>query len=80
MDFSSGAAWMSGQVIPISEAKISVFDWGLTRSDITYDVVHVWDGAFFRLDDYLDRFELSMKKLRFDVGMGRSTIRSALSS
>lgn len=78
MDFSAGAAWMSGQVIPISEAKISVFDWGLTRSDITYDVVHVWDGAFFRLDDYLDRFELSMKKLRFDVGMGRSTIRSAL--
>ena len=78
MDFSAGAAWMSGQVIPISEAKISVFDWGLTRSDITYDVVHVWDGAFFRLDDYLDRFELSMKKLRFDVGMGRSNIRSAL--
>ena len=78
MDFSAGAAWMNGQVIPISEAKISVFDWGLTRSDITYDVVHVWEGAFFRLDDYLDRFELSMKKLRFDVGMGRSTIRSAL--
>ena len=78
MDFSAGAAWMSGQVIPISEAKISVFDWGLTRSDITYDVVHVWEGAFFRLDDYLDRFELSMKKLRFDVGMDRSTIRSAL--
>ena len=78
MDFSAGAAWMNGQVMPISEAKISVFDWGLTRSDITYDVVHVWEGAFFRLDDYLDRFEVSMKKLRFDVGMDRSTIRSAL--
>ena len=78
MDFSAGAAWMNGQVMPISEAKISVFDWGLTRSDITYDVVHVWEGAFFRLDDYLDRFEVSMKKLRFDVGMGRSSIRSAL--
>ena len=78
MDFSAGAAWMNGQVMPVSEAKISVFDWGLTRSDITYDVVHVWKGAFFRLDDYLDRFEISMKKLRLDVGMDRSTIRSAL--
>ena len=78
MDFSAGAAWMNGQVMPVSEAKISVFDWGLTRSDITYDVVHVWKGAFFRLDDYLDRFEVSMKKLRLDVGMDRSTIRSAL--
>ena len=58
MDLLAGAAWMNGQVIPISEAKISVFDWGLTRSDITYDVVHVWESAFFRLDDCLDRFEV----------------------
>ena len=78
MDYSSGAAWMDGQIIPISEAKISVFDWGLTRSDITYDVVHVWEGAFFRLDDYLDRFHVSMKNLRLDVGLDRSAICSAL--
>ena len=69
---------MNGQIIPVSEAKISVFDWGLTRSDITYDVVHVWEGAFFRIEDYLDRFEVSMKKMRLDVGMDRSAIRNAL--
>ena len=79
-DFSHGAAWMKGTVIPVSEAKISVFDWGLTRSDITYDVVHVWQGSFFRLDDYLDRFMVSMEKLRLDVGMDRSAIRAALPS
>ena len=78
MDFSAGAAWMNGQIIPVSEAKISVFDWGLTRSDITYDVVHVWEGAFFRFEEYLDRFEVSMKKMRLDVGMDRSAIRNAL--
>jgi branched-chain amino acid aminotransferase len=78
MDFSAGAAWMNGQIIPVSEAKISVFDWGLTRSDITYDVVHVWEGAFFHLDDYLDRFKVSMKKMCLDVGMDRSAIRNAL--
>lgn len=78
VDFSSGAAWMDGQIIPISDAKISVFDWGLTRSDITYDVVHVWDGSFFRLDDYLDRFMTSMTQLRMDVGMDRGAIRAAL--
>ena len=69
---------MNGQIIPVSEAKISVFDWGLTRSDITYDVVHVWEGAFFRIEDYLDRFEISMKKMRLDVGMDRSAIRNTL--
>jgi len=54
-DLSNGAAWMDGEIIPIQDAKISVLDWGLTRSDITYDVVHVWEGKFFRIDDYLDR-------------------------
>ena len=78
MDYSSGAAWMDGKSIPISEAKFSVFDWGLTRSDITYDVVHVWQGAFFRLDDYLDRFHSSMIKLLLDVWLDRSAICSAL--
>lgn len=71
MDFSKGAAWMNGQIMPIAEAKIGVTDWGLTRSDITYDVVQVWDGAFFRLDDHLDRFEASMKKTYLSVPQTR---------
>ena len=75
---ATGAAWMSGQVMPLSEARLPVNDWGLIHSDITYDVVPVWDGAFFRLADYLDRFESSMRALRMDVGMNGSQIRQAL--
>ncbi len=77
-DLSNGAAWMGGQVIPIKDAKISVTDWGLTRSDITYDVVHVWDGSFFRLEDYLDRFMTSIAKLRLNIPQSRDDIRQIL--
>jgi hypothetical protein len=52
----AGAAWSDGRYCPIEEAKISVLDLGVTRSDCTYDVVHVWDGRFYRLDAHLDRF------------------------
>ncbi|MEM9279823.1 MAG: aminotransferase class IV [Pseudomonadota bacterium] len=76
--FEKGAAWIDGQIVPISEAKISVIDWGLTRSDITYDVAHVWEGAFFRLDDYLDRFLRSVEKLRLDIPLGQDEIRQIL--
>jgi len=69
---------MGGAVIPISQAKIGITDWGLTRSDITYDVVHVWDGAFFRLDDYLDRFMRSIAKLRLDIPQSRAEITGIL--
>ena len=77
-DLSNGAAWMDDQIIPIKDAKISVTDWGLTRSDITYDVVHVWDGSFFRLEDYLDRFEASIAKLRLNISQSRDDIRQIL--
>ena len=75
---STGAAWMQGQVMPLADARLPVNDWGLIHSDITYDVVPVWNGAFFRLGDYLDRFENSMRALRMDIGMDGSQIRRAL--
>ena len=75
---ANGAAWMNGQIMPISEARLPVNDWGIIHSDITYDVVPVWDGGFFRLDDYIARFERSMAALRMDIGMGRAEITNAL--
>lgn len=77
-DFSKGAAWMAGEILPISEAKIGVTDWGLTHSDITYDVVPVWKGGFFRLDDYLDRFLDSLAAMRLDPGLTRDRMVQAL--
>ncbi|WP_046865950.1 branched-chain amino acid--2-keto-4-methylthiobutyrate aminotransferase [Microvirga massiliensis] len=63
-DYSNGAAHVRGAFVPIDEATIPVLDWGLTRSDATYDVVHVRNGAFFRLDDHLKRFQRSLDSLR----------------
>ena len=77
-DWAKGAAWMDGRVMPIGEAAIPVTDWGLIHSDITYDVAPVWEGGFFRLGAYLDRFETSMAALRLDIGMSRDDIRAAL--
>ena len=77
-DLSNGAAWMRGKVIPIHEASLPINDWGLTRSDITYDVVPVVDGAFFRLTDYLNRFQASMKDMRLDPKLSRDEIQKAL--
>jgi branched-chain amino acid aminotransferase len=79
-DFSAGAAWMDGEIVPVSEARISVTDWGFTRSDCTYDVSAVRDGAFFRLDDYLERFHASMKKVRIEVPQSMDEMRQILHS
>ncbi|MCP5150580.1 MAG: aminotransferase class IV [Ectothiorhodospiraceae bacterium] len=75
---ADGAAWVDGRIVPIAEASIPVTDWGFTRSDVTYDVVHVWHGRFFRLEDHLDRFERSCRALRLDPGLDRDAMREVL--
>lgn len=77
-DLSKGAAWIRGQIVPVAEASLPVTDWGLTHSDAVYDVVSVWDGALFRLDDYLDRFMASMARVRLSPPEGRAEIREAV--
>jgi branched-chain amino acid aminotransferase len=73
-DYSAGAAFVGGAYVPAADAKISVLDWGFTRSDVTYDVVHVRDGGFFRLADHLDRFERSLAGMRLAPPHDRAAI------
>ena len=77
-DMSQGAAYLNGAYMPLAEAKIPVTHWGYRRSDVTYDVVGVRDGAFFRLEDHLARFRASMTRLRMVPPESDDDIRAIL--
>lgn len=78
--YPPGVAFMDGQYLPMSQAKISVLDWGFLHSDATYDTVHVWNGSFFRLDRHLDRFFAGMAKLRMTLPFDRHEITAILTN
>ncbi|MBS1888581.1 MAG: aminotransferase class IV [Actinobacteria bacterium] len=63
---------MEGSYLPIAEARIPILDTGFVRSDLTYDVVAVWGGKFFRLDDHLDRLERGCERVRLRSPMSRA--------
>ncbi|MEM9309595.1 MAG: aminotransferase class IV [Pseudomonadota bacterium] len=65
---------MDNQYLPIAKAKISVSDFGLLHSDAIYDVVHVWKGAFFRLDDHLDRFFAGLEKPHMSIQFDKEPV------
>ena len=65
--YAAGCAWVDGDYVPIAEARIPLLDMGFSRSDCTYDVVAVWQGGFFRLEDHLDRFERSCACLQLTL-------------
>ena len=76
--FPQGAAYIDGQFVDISEARIPILDWGFLRSDATYDVVHVWKKRFFLLDSHIDRFFSSANKLRMPCNIQRQRLKKIL--
>jgi len=79
-DLSTGAGLVDGRIVPIAEARLPLTDWGFTRSDVTYDVVHVWKGAFFRLDDHLRRFQASVEGLRMTLPFDAEGLKATLTA
>jgi branched-chain amino acid aminotransferase len=76
--FAAGAAYIDGRYMPIAQAAIPITDWGYRRSDVTYDVVGVWEGNFFRLEDHIRRFRSSMRKFRFEPHESDEDIKAIL--
>jgi len=76
--FEGGCAFADGAFVALADAKISLFDWGFTRSDATYDVASCWKGAFFRLDTHMDRFFASLDRMRLAIPYSRAELREIL--
>ncbi len=69
---------MDGAYMPVGECRIPILDWGFLRGDATYDVVHTWQGRFFRLEEHLDRFTRNLGRLHYDIPYDRDGIAEVL--
>lgn len=47
--------WIDGELLPKSEAKVSVFDHGLLYGDGCFEGIRVYNGAIFKAQSHLDR-------------------------
>ncbi len=56
--------YLNGDVLPLSQAKVSVLDRGFVFGDGIYEVVPVYDQRLFRFDEHLARLGRSLSKLR----------------
>ena len=70
----NGIGYIDGRYMAREALALPMTDLGFKLCDMTYDAIHVWDGAFFRLDEHLDRFEQSIEKRRFNFGFSRADI------
>jgi D-alanine transaminase len=57
-------AYLNGRFLPLAEAQISVLDRGFLFGDGVYEMVPIYSGKPFRLDDHLRRLQASLDGVR----------------
>ncbi|MGA2009687.1 MAG: aminotransferase class IV [Solirubrobacteraceae bacterium] len=62
-------ASLDGEIMPAGEAMIPATDEGLIRGDGAFEVIRVYDGVPFAIDDHLARLERSAANLRLAVDL-----------
>lgn len=62
-------ACLDGEIMPAAEAMVPATDEGLLRGDGAFEVVRVYDGQPFALEEHLQRLDRSAANLRLPVDL-----------
>src|ERR1051326_4255469 len=70
-------AYLDGHIVPESEAKVSINDFGVRRGDAAFDSWRTFRGKHFKLADHLDRLYRSARYARIVPQLSREEIDKA---
>ena len=57
-------AYLNGAFVPLEEARISPLDRGYLLADGVYEVIPVYAGRLFRVEEHLQRLDNSLAAVR----------------
>lgn len=66
--------YIDGKFLPKAEAKVSVFDHGFLYGDGIFEGIRLYAGNVFRLDEHLERLEMSAKAICLTLPWSRQEI------
>ncbi|MEQ1637066.1 MAG: D-amino acid aminotransferase [Methylococcales bacterium] len=58
--------YLNGTYLPLEDAKVSVMDRGFLFGDGVYEVIPVYNGHIFRIQEHLKRLDNSLKSARLE--------------
>lgn len=70
--------YLDGQYVDSTEAKVSVFDHGLLYGDGVFEGIRIYGGNVYRLDEHLERLEMSAKAIMLSVPLDRAAMAEAV--
>jgi len=69
--------FLDGQIVPVAEARISVFDHGLLYGDGVFEGMRVYGGRVFKMGAHLRRLFESAKAIRLTIPMSPQELAEA---
>ncbi len=70
--------FLNGEYVSKENATISVFDHGLLYGDGIFEGIRLYDYCVFKLEEHLERLELSAKAILLDIPMSRQELSEAV--
>ncbi|MGQ3683601.1 MAG: branched-chain-amino-acid transaminase [Candidatus Loosdrechtia sp.] len=70
--------YISGQIVPEEDAKISVFDHGLLYGDGVFEGIRAYNGKLFTLDQHLDRLYDSATAISLQIPLTKEEMANAI--
>ena len=67
-------AYMSGRFVPLSEARVSIFDTSLVYGDMVFEMTRSFQRRPFRLEQHLDRLYNSLNLAEIDCGLTKQQL------
>lgn len=64
-------AYVNGQYVPQSEARVSIFDHGFLWGDGVYDAICTFNGYIMELDRHIDRLFRSIQSFDIDMPLSK---------
>ena len=71
-------AYVNGEYVPQSEAKLSIFDHGVLYGDGVFDTWCTWNGYIFKLDQHVDRLFRSIHAFQIDMPLSKEELKSVI--
>ena len=62
--------YVNGQLVPKSEAVVSVYDSGFMLGDGMWEGMRLYNGTWAFFDEHMDRLFNSLKSVSIDIGIG----------
>jgi branched-chain amino acid aminotransferase len=70
--------YLDGKFVDSSDAKVSVFDHGLLYGDGIFEGIRIYDGNVYRLEEHLERLEMSARAIMLDLPLTRAQLAEAV--